>query len=265
MVRASLSKAWDDTRATLSRDSRLLVSVALALLVLPGIVSDLVRAATGGQMAPQSSGAAIVVLVALLLTVAGQLALMSLVLHRGSSVGSAIGLGFRRLPSLLAAWLLWAWPFLLIGSFLLRAGNDPTKIPPTVALLSLIAFPLFIFLGVRMAMVQPAAAGEGGGPIHLVKRSWSMTRGNWFRLFAFALLYGLSLLVVVAAATAVSSVIAQLALGGVKGFSVGVLLVSTLSQSASAAVTLIFVVMLARLYAQLSGEAGGEVSVPHTR
>ena len=42
MAKLSISRAWDESRGVLGRDGALLATVAVALLVLPGIVSDLV-------------------------------------------------------------------------------------------------------------------------------------------------------------------------------------------------------------------------------
>ena len=42
MAKLSISKAWDETRSIVARDRGLLFTVALALFVLPGVISDLV-------------------------------------------------------------------------------------------------------------------------------------------------------------------------------------------------------------------------------
>jgi hypothetical protein len=52
-MRISLSAAWDEAKVILVRDGRLLAAVALAMLVLPGIILDVsMPEATPGQMPP---------------------------------------------------------------------------------------------------------------------------------------------------------------------------------------------------------------------
>jgi hypothetical protein len=47
----------------------------------------------------------------------------------------------------------------------------------------LFCFPLFLWILVRWAVSVPALLAEGTGPIRSVRRSWELTRDNWWRLF----------------------------------------------------------------------------------
>ena len=49
----SISKAWDETKAILVRDGRLIGAVALALFVLPGLVLDLAYPVTPPATLPK--------------------------------------------------------------------------------------------------------------------------------------------------------------------------------------------------------------------
>jgi membrane-anchored glycerophosphoryl diester phosphodiesterase (GDPDase) len=51
-----------------------------------------------------------------------------------------------------------------------------------------ICLPVFIWLFVRWGVAIPAMLAEGVGPIRALDRSWTLTRGHWWRLFGILLL-----------------------------------------------------------------------------
>lgn len=51
-----------------------------------------------------------------------------------------------------------------------------------------LCLPVFIWLFVRWAVAIPVMLAEGVGPIRALDRSWTLTRGNWWRLFGILLL-----------------------------------------------------------------------------
>jgi len=58
-----------------------------------------------------------------------------------------------------------------------------------VALVPLVlCFPVAIWIGVRWVVGVPALLAEGIGPLKGLGRSWTLTRGNWWRLFGTLLL-----------------------------------------------------------------------------
>lgn len=257
-MRISLSAAWDETKTILARDGRLLGAVALAMLVLPGIVLDLsIPQATPGELPPAGAWMAIAA-VALAVSLAGQLAVIRLALGTGTSVGDAIAHGFRRLPFYLGALLLWLLPLMLIAWLLYGAAGVGTETPrgaPAFGLL-LVIFAL-LFLAFRLLLSSPVASAETEGPLGILKRSWALGRGNWWRLFAFAILFAITLVVLLGAISAVLGSAVAAASGGLEPWSLGTLLVSLISQLISSAVSVVFFVMLARMYRQV---AGGEAS-----
>jgi uncharacterized membrane protein YjgN (DUF898 family) len=89
-----------------------------------------------------------------------------------------------------------------------------------------------------------------------------MTRGNWWRLFAFLLLFGIGALVLLIAVESVMSLIARMLLGGVDPLSLGGLVVAIVAQLVSAAIWTLFFVMVARIYVQLAHGAEAPASVP---
>lgn len=256
-MRISLSTAWDETKAILARDGRLIASVALAMLVLPGIILDLsMPAAVPGEMPPAGAWLAIGA-VAVAISLAGQLAVIRLALGSGTSVGDAILHGFRRLPYYVGALLLWVLPLMLIAAALYTAAGVGTESPrgaPAFGFLLIVVAGLF--LAFRMLLSSPVASAEAVGPVSILKRAWALGRGNGVRLFVFALLFGITLIVLIGALQSVLGSVVAAATGGLKPWSLGTLLVALVIQMVSSAVSVVFFVMLARMYRQAAGGVG---------
>ena len=90
MAKLSISQAWDESRAVLARDGKLIGAVALALFVLPGIVLDLfMPEAPAGQFPPAGPWMAVAA-VAILMSLVGQLAIIRLAMGPHLTVGEAI-------------------------------------------------------------------------------------------------------------------------------------------------------------------------------
>ncbi len=261
MAKLSISKAWDETKAIIARHGGLLATVALALLVLPGIVSDLVTPEAQQGQFPPIGPWMIVTAVAVLIGLVGQLAIIWLAMGSGATVGEAIRHGLRRAPSYIAATLIWALPFGLVVYALMKqiTPEDPS---PGAALGLLILLPVLIFFVVRLILSAPVAAAEEIGPIEIIKRSWRLSAGSWWRLFGFFAVFIVAALIVLAAVGIVVGIFTRLVFGQIEPMSVGALVVAIVTQLAGAALTVVFVVMLARIYVQLAGDRSAEASVP---
>ena len=81
----------------------------------------------------------IVGLIALLVSLIGQLAVIRLAMEPHFSVGEAIVHGTRRLPVYVAAILIWLVPILIIGSVLYDTLGANEAHPPVAASLALLA------------------------------------------------------------------------------------------------------------------------------
>ena len=262
-MRISLSAAWDETKIILARDGRLLAAVALAMLVLPGIILDVSKPETMPREIPAVGPWLAIGAVAIAISLAGQLALIRLALGAGTTVGEAIAHGFRRIVPYLGAILLWMLPLIVIGWLLYSAAGVGTENPRAAPAFGfLVVFLIGLFIAFRLLLSSPVASAENSGPVEILKRSWALGRGNWWRLFAFALLFGITMLVVLGATQAVFGSVVATAAGGLKPWSLGALLVSLVSQLISAAVSVVFFVMLARIYRQAAGAADGAAGVP---
>src|SRR4051812_26348187 len=95
MTKLSISRAWDDCRDILARESQLIAPVALALFVVPGIVLGVTSPlAQSGQMSKGVAG--IVIAAVFVISLIGQLSIARLALVPQISVGEAIAHGARR-------------------------------------------------------------------------------------------------------------------------------------------------------------------------
>lgn len=265
MARLSISKAWDEARGTIGRNGSLLTTVALAMFVLPGVVSDLVTPDAPPGQIPPLGGWTVIAAIAILVALVGQLAVIRLAIGSRQTVGEAIGHGARRAPVYFLATLVWTLPFLLVGATLFGVvARDPQEASPAALLGLLVLACVMLFFAIRMLMTSPVASAEALGPIGIVRRSWQLTAGSGLRLFVFFLLFIIVLVVAAMAVGAIVGVIAELLLGGTEPMSIGALFVSLVTQTVSAAVSVVLMVMLARIYVQLAGEGAAEASVPTT-
>jgi ABC-type Fe3+ transport system permease subunit len=270
----SISKAWDDSKAILSRDGRLFVSIALCLVALPTLIMGLIS--PKGMADPQAPPwVAIVSLIASLVALAGQMALIRLALAPSTTVADAIGHGVRRMPIYLAvavlvvvALFLIAIPFVFVlaalGVPVDRASANTIEGSPALSIAFLLFFAVFCFIGVKMIMGAPAATAERIGPIGVIKRSWALTNGHWWRLFGFLALFFIAAMVVLYAVGVAIGAIVGLSLGPIQPMSTSALVMSLVHSLINAALTTLLAVMLARIYVQLAGRSEVEASVPKT-
>jgi hypothetical protein len=263
MSKLSMSQAWDEARAILHTDGRLFGAVALAMFVLPGLILNVSMPDTPSGELPPAGPWLIVAAVAILISLVGQLATIRLSLEPHVTVGTAIAHGLKRLAPYVVAVLIWIVPVLLIGSALvaiLKLQGDHPSVPVALALilLTIIGF----YLGVRLMLVSAVASAENEGPLRILRRAWDLSGGNWWRLFAFLMLFAIGALCMLWAVQTVFGVLARLMFGELRPLTIGGLIVAIVTQLVSAAVTVIFFVILARIYVQRTGGAHAEVSVP---
>lgn len=262
-MKLSASAAWDATADFLRRHGGLVSTVALAFFALPQILAlpftGNMQAMTGDleQAQAQALRASPILLLVILAGILGQLAIFTLVLRPGASVGEAIGHGFRRLlPAvgvaalLLLGGLLLSIPFSALSFGSLQTGNR------LLSLLALLLLPIAIYLFIRVFAAQVSVA-DGRSPIDAIRHSWALTRGNVGRIFVLVLLVGVVGFIILLAINFVAGSLLLL-LGNAFGSpNTGRFLVAILSALVSALVTSVFLVLLAQLYRQLSGATAG--------
>ena len=265
MKKLSLSQAWDESRAVLSRDGRLLGSVALALVVLPQTIIGLIAPASGGE--PSGVTLALLAITGIIGMIA-QIAINRLAIGPSVTVGAAIGRGFARMPALLGSFVLLIValfviliPIVLVLGYagLIAEPGAGNAAPPGFLLLIILiaAFGYAIF-----QLTIPVAAAESGGSIHLLTRSWRLSRGNYWRLLAFVILLFVCLIVVLIAGQFGLGAMIAVALGPPDALSLSALVISLVVGLIQALFMVIFAVMLARIYVQLTEPGEAQPSVP---
>jgi len=267
MSKLSISKAWEETTHVVSHDGKLITSVALALFVLPQSISGAIAPPPTLSGANPPSWMPLVMLAVGILSIAGEIAIVRLALGR-TSVGEAIAHGARRVVPTFAALVLvvLALGIVLIPVMVLIAGSGgleslATSQPtPDAGKAVLVALIMCLFAAPRFQMMIPTAAGEAGGPIHLIRRGWQLADGVYWKLLGFLVLTLIAAIVVVLFVGQIMvGIVVRTMFGTVHPFSIGALVAALLTSAVSAAFAATFSVILGRIYTQLSGRKG---SVP---
>jgi hypothetical protein len=262
MRKVSISQAWDESRAVLERDGKLIATVALAMLVLPGVAASVLLPKSSSMTAPGAVGL-IALLAVFLITFAGQLSIVRLAMGPHLTVGEAIRHGAMRTLPYAAAFLMWLLPFLLLGSIPYKIAAANPGQPATAAAVGLLALTaLGMFLVVRLLLTGPVATAEHVGPVAIIRRSWELTAGNWWRLFGFVAIFVLGAITLIWAVTAVIGLISRLWLGQIPTDSIPGLVIMLVVQAVTSALYCVLFVMQARIYTQLSGRGEAQAGVP---
>jgi hypothetical protein len=268
MSSLSISAAWDETKAILARDGQLYLSVALAMIALPVAVNSLVNPAGMSKSSPWWAN--LVGLVAWLIGVAAQLAVIRLALGPSVTVGGAIVHALRRLPMYIASVLIILLGFALIiiplSMALVALGvplqAKPVPASPILIVVSLLFFALVIFLTVRFIVSAAVASGEQIGPIAILQRSWRLTAGHFWPMLGFLILYLVGTILLLTAVVSAVGAVVGLLLGPIHPLSPAALILALVQALVSAAVSTLFFVMIARIYAQLVRRSEVQASVP---
>ena len=259
-MKLSIGKAWEETSAFLGREARLVAPVALAMFALPSVLSD--WAYPGGK---SGTAAMLLMIVVLLAALVGQMTIVLLATGWRGSIGEAMTKAARRVPALIGALLIAFLPVLLVavvgfGASLGSAGiTDPAALTPeaiarlpNILWLLLFLTLFFIIAGVRLFPISAVAASEAVGPVGLLKRSWRLTQGVFWRLLVLVLLLGCVALVLDLAITMVVGSLATIAAGVPRAFNLSALIVALAGGLVGALVSAVSAVMVGRVYAQLS-------------
>lgn len=272
MASLSISRAWSEAAAFLGREGRLVLPIALLLIFIPGAASALLIPPEQEALSiGQSLSGLLLALVTIITALIAGIAISYLALKPGASVGEALQAGGRRFLPLFGASLVIAIPILvilfilimLVAPLLLVAGQPitPTALMSALAPVFVVVALALLALWAKLLLMTPVAAAEPAGPVTIIRRSWTLTRGHYWKLF------GSFLLVLLVSSLLVSGL--TLALGSLLFFTSGppvfgstsytvLALLQAFLQTLVATVTIVFV---ARIYAQLSGRDGavGEV------
>jgi hypothetical protein len=274
MSSLSIGKAWEEAVAFQTRESKLVTPVTLAMFVVPTALTQWF--APFGQQAKGSPMAVFLIFIlGIVLGSIGQMAIAALALGWTGSLGEALGRASRRVWGVLAALFIVCAPIMLIGAFALggtfiAAGiTDPTAITPEVleehpqaVLIMLLLSIALIIAFVRLSLIDPLAIMERENPSFLISRSWTMTKGHFWRLMAVLLLFGLALRVVEWTAWSVLGSIASLLSEPPTALSLPALFIALISGVVSGMIVAAMAALYARIYAQLGA---GQASVPDVK
>ena len=268
MALLSISKAWDESKLVFVRDSKLLIPVTLALIVLPQILATTI-APNPEDVERQYYWPMLFTAIAGLV---GQIALILMGLGTSTSVGAAIRHGLRRTLSAIAVMLLLflmlvvlAVPFAVVAALAGVAVPAPgAPASGSLVLLAVLVVIAALLIFVRFMMTFPVLTAETADPIAAIRRSWALTGSNYWRLLGFAILLLIAMVVLLSLAAIIGGILARLVGSEIEPFSGSALILGIASSLAQGAFTLLSSIMLARIYVQLSGGGAAEASVPHT-
>lgn len=266
MAGLSLNFAWNETAVFVKREAGLLFPVAFLLVALPiAAAMALIPEARPGRM-PEGGAWTVLVPLAAFVGMIGNLAISYLALRTGTSVGEALSRGARRFLPLLGATLMVAVALTAVAFLvaMIAAMVIPglRSTPPTreaaglfILILCVVLVPIFLYVGARLLPSAPVAAAEQGGPVAILKRSWRLTRPVVWTLLGFLLLSLILAVVIGLAAEAVIGIPIVALVGAPRDLNLSAVLMIVVSAAINTLVTVYLTTMIARIYAQLAGEA----------
>lgn len=266
MSSLSIGKAWDEAKAALLANRKLIVPVALGLILLPAVIVSMVEPRVAPGESPPAGSWMLVGLAMVIVMIVGQLAIVLLVNGWRGSVGEAIGKAGRRSPVFVLAALAYLLPVILIFSFLLGVAGVGTNAEGQVDLdnfnssgwLVLLLFLLaLVFVSIRLLPLLPVVASEGAGAIASLKRSYSMTSGHFWRLFSFLVLLMIAFFILALTVGYVFGGLVTMTLGQPAPWSLSLLLIALAGGAVQAGFVMVYAGMVARIYAQLSAPQTG--------
>jgi hypothetical protein len=254
---SALVAANRDVLFTIAGVFFLLPSFALAVFVgepevAPGATRDQMMA-TMGEFYGRTWWA---IALSSLLQIVGILAILTLMRDRTRpTVGEAIRAGLGGTPTYVGAQLIFAVAIGLVGGVLIAVSALAS--PVVGAAVLLLVFGAALFLAFRLILVAPIVAVEGErNPVAALRRSWAMTRHNFWRIFAFVILVLVLFLVVLAIVMLIVGLILAVLTAGRTQEVIAALVSSALTSVA----IVYFAGMVAAVHRQLSSRAETERS-----
>jgi hypothetical protein len=255
----SIGTAYSEATAFIRREKRLIAPLVLALLVVPVSVAQLIQPldplARADGMAPWM----VVALVALVIQLVGQMAISRLAMGWPGALGGAIALAFRRFPAAFAAIILFILclslvlvPMIMI--VMIAGGTGPG----IGALINLLTLAALFAAAPRIILVPTIAMSERLGPWALLKRGWATSRGHYWRLLGFFLLFLIASLVLALAISTVVGSLAVLAFGAPDPLSISRLALALAGGVVQGIAATLYAAMVGRILVQMGeGSSSG--------
>jgi hypothetical protein len=278
MNKLSITTAWNETAAFVKSEWGTLLLIAFAFQTLPSIAlqfflpSFLGPSMIGpnGQLDPAvlANPDALFARLAPLLPIGlvlgilgllGTLTMMTLALRRAGTVGEAIAHSARRLLPVIGATLLLSLA-MMVGAGIIAAGAAAAGRAILLVAILLI-FIALIFVVIRFLLVNAVAAGENEGPIGILRRSWALTAGHFWRIFGAMVLILIAFLVIMIVVSLISGILIAMLFGMPAPGSLAALILMLVNGVVSAGFVVFYSVMIARIYAQLAGDGRSSAAV----
>ncbi len=263
------NRAWREATASLAGNREVLVAVAGVFFLLPGFASavflsdfqaDMIAnfgnpEAAERIMAGMTGQVVGFGLISFVLQSLGYLAMLALLTDRARpTVGEALGIAIRALPTVVGAALLFFASYLgavLVFVLLAAAVGSAGGLGALVALVVLLFVAAMVYVMVKFSLVLPVIVIERvSNPIAALARSWRLTKGNSLRLFFFYLLLAVVYFVVVMLVGVMAMGLAVLIAGQGK---LATLIGGLVSGIIGAAAAVVLTAVLAAIHRQLAG------------
>lgn len=227
-----MNRTWSQAMALVRKNAQLLAIIAGVFLLLPALVFallvpstfDLMRMGeTSGEISQQMQAMLgpllIYWLIGTILQLIGYGAMVALIGEDRPTVGEAIMLGIRSLPTIIGATLLFILAYAALGVALslvisllgALAGGTVMTLLVFVLVGALVAVVLYVVT--RLLLTLPVVVLEGvRNPVTALKRAWRLTKPHGPAIFGFYMLLFIAYFVINLLLVGVFSVIA-LALG----------------------------------------------------
>lgn len=271
------NRAWQEAMAAVAANRPVLVAVAGVFFLLPALLSTVFLGGAQTQVLEALGRPDEVERVFMenaglflgfgiggtLVQAVGYLAVTALLSDRARpTVGQAIAIALRALPTLLAVVVLTLLALTLLSALLglviggvaaLLTGAAGATVATTIALLA-----VMFYLSVRLSMVVPVIVNERiGNPLAAMARAWRLTRHNAGRLLGFFVLLTIAYVVVAFMASLV--LIGPVALLAGPGRALG-LFTGVVSGAISAVSSVIVAAVLAFAHRQLAGPSAEAIT-----
>ena len=263
MANLSITTAWNEAMEFFKREAGLILPVAFLLLALPQALLQIAMPAPPVPGARPEGGLwLLLVPLVIAASMIGSIAITWLALRPGASVGEALQVGLRRFIILFAASLLIAIaaaivfvPTLMIvgGASTMNTGGDPAALTGSALLVLFIFMLAFIFLWIRLMLMTPVTSAEPLSPIGIIRRSWELTAGHFWKLLGFVILLFIVAIVISVVVRAIFGILLFALVGQPELGSLSMNLLTIVSALVQSVFGAIFATLLARIYVQLSG------------
>ena len=268
MAALSIERAIRGARAFAAREWRLVLPVALAFVAIPAFLFQLMLPNDGRALSallssgdPAVRNLIVTSVPLLVINLYGLLSIAVLAQVPSISVGEALGMAARRFPAVLLSGLSvfggLAVAMLLLAIVLAAVLLVTKSVAVVQAAPILILSVATIVLMTRLTPLIPLMADRILGPLDGLKGAWRLTRGHFWRLFGFSILFFIgSQVVALALNSALGSIL--LLIGRVSGMvAVADGLRSLLAALIGMVMNVAYTLIVVSIYRQLAGMSRG--------